>query len=447
MRESTSATGAEEVDMNETHHQTVNIEAMKSLILRQQEEIRSCNRSIVEINELLENTEGRLKYALETSVSLARANERLTDELEKIKGQLKSIHGDVNKTRDTITTKMDKITEEVAKIGTQRPANPEVTIERRAPSTSRTGVPEGITATAELPMIGTETAESQLRNYTSEEPFRVVDYSKNRPQSQLKYDLDLLIVGDSNVRGFEVDKIYQAKQVEIKCLDKKKKNILGAQEYLAQYQKSPRIILLQVAANSLADSDSAERCIVEYHDLLKMCITKFPHSKIVHSEVLPRLVDGHMATKFYFDKMHKFNSLIHNDIIQDPALIVQHPWLRDPRSGHFRGDGLHLNYTGIRQFVRDMKATINPLLGMPSYVSVNILIAKNRATPPPPPRRPGLLGDGPRDAGHNLHPHSRTQNFDHRPSGISYANVAWPDRERYQIFHTRLARLKAEFGF
>lgn len=184
-------------------------------------------------------------------------------------------------------------------------------------------------------------------------------------KSPFDFDLDVLVVGDSNVSGLIPEKIYRKQRIRVETLPDGKKNISGALEYFRKCQKNPKVIVLHVAANSLTNA-SAEDCVTRMHDLLKFCMDKFPNAKIIHSEIFPRLLRTEAGTKKYYYEMVRYNKLM-REIIKDNSFMIRHKYLNDPWTHHFQNDGLHLSEIGIKTFVKSMKIVVNPHLGLTTY--------------------------------------------------------------------------------
>lgn len=196
---------------------------------------------------------------------------------------------------------------------------------------------------------------------------------RTREQQGPKFDLDLLILGDSNVQKIAGEKMYRYKQVEVVSLPEQKKNIKGAIEFMKSYTKSPRVIILHIAGNTLYHS-SAEETVFEMHNLIEQCMEKYPEAKVVQSEAIGRWCGSSRFTDIYCHKVNNFNRIM-RDIMQDDSLLITHPSLNDPWSNMFIDDGIHLSRGGLLEFIRDMKFISNPHLGMVAYNSYGLEIS------------------------------------------------------------------------
>lgn len=184
----------------------------------------------------------------------------------------------------------------------------------------------------------------------------------NEVRSQ--FDVDLLIVGNSNVRDINPHLIYRHKKCQVVTLGKNEKTVSGAYKHLRNCTLQPRCIVLHVAGNSLVDL-SPEECVVQMYDLLEMCKKRFPMSAVVVSEVFGRFLGSSRQSDAYSYKLHRFNRLIRE--LLPARYIIAHSSIDSDMRRYLQSDGLHLNSAGVRQFVQDMKLMVNRCLGLTEY--------------------------------------------------------------------------------
>ena len=168
----------------------------------------------------------------------------------------------------------------------------------------------------------------------------------------------LWIVGTSVVKDLKKSLMYRSQNVTITTL--KDKTVRGAQEFLNSGKLSADNILYQVGSNDLEMKDPSEvveeieRLIINTKELLPQC-------RIIISQILPRFLRNQNFTNKYEEKRLKCNQFL-NDLCNQYGLqYVKHENLHKM---HFN-DGIHLSRNGgIGSYVRNLKETMNPILGI-----------------------------------------------------------------------------------
>lgn len=156
----------------------------------------------------------------------------------------------------------------------------------------------------------------------------------------------------------------------LRTLPVNKKTIEGASEYIKTCNYYPKCLVLHVTGNSLV-TKLAEECAVGLHDLVLLAQYRFPGTKVVISEPFLRKLRTVRETENYKNSVDRLNKIV-SDLVPDEYLI-HHPNLQNfSDSTYFEYDGVHLNDNeGVKEFVRDIKSTTNPLLGLTNYQDYN----------------------------------------------------------------------------
>lgn len=216
--------------------------------------------------------------------------------------------------------------------------------------------------------ISTPTRTTSLRttgapDRMSSRPPSSISLSDTRESTSLNNDqyedVDLLVIGTSNVNGLDPKLMYKYKKCVVETLQNK--TIEGAKNFVIATKFRPKVTVLHVAGNSLT-SNSAEKCATDMYDLILLCKETFgSNAKILISEVTPRT-----SPWGFTSKMERFNSLM-REIMSNDKFVIPHPTLQDPRDKNYR-DGIHYSAKyGVKELVKDIKRYCNGFLGLTEY--------------------------------------------------------------------------------
>lgn len=348
-------------------------EEWETILSAQKREIQACQQMIASMDSKINELQTKLHITNELNENLTKTNDQLSCELDKIKSTIKSIHGDINKTRElsnknfsNMNSKIDEISQNVKILVGQPATPPKVKVDQGHQPTTPPKVLQGEQRLGTKPNSRPETDNHDSTTSPDEQPWQEKSKKKFSPSKTINHDIDLLVVGNSHVQNIEGNKLYKFRSVKVLALPDGIKTIEGAHKELEKIDvKNPRVVLLHVSDNSLCFK-SAQACTAEMHDLLKSYMSKFPNSKIVISEALPRLMANSGQTNRYMDNANEFNQIM-RDVMNDSNLVITHPGLQNPHSHQYDRFGLHLTGKGLRTFVAELKLVVNPLLGMIPY--------------------------------------------------------------------------------
>lgn len=168
---------------------------------------------------------------------------------------------------------------------------------------------------------------------------------------------DLWIVGSSIVKDLDGRKLYMSKNTRINTLGDK--TVLGATKFIESGKVVSDNIMFQIGSNDL-EYEEPDRVLQEIEQLVETTESMHPNSKIILAEIVPRFLRDIDRSVEYEQKRQQYNLLL-KDYCSDKSI----PFVTYK---HFRAsdftDGIHLNGTGIRILVRDIKTTTNPILGI-----------------------------------------------------------------------------------
>ena len=148
---------------------------------------------------------------------------------------------------------------------------------------------------------------------------------------------DVTIIADSHGRSLDAKRMYKNKNVEIKILNTRKKNLDG--------------------------NNSVDTVIEKFRNVRDQFIEKFPSSKSNIVPVLPRL---------YNERYNREASAVNSRLqvlISDRTSIVNLDDITTADRTLFNKDDIHLSKQGNLVLVRMLKTQLNPKLGLPAYSS------------------------------------------------------------------------------
>ena len=182
------------------------------------------------------------------------------------------------------------------------------------------------------------------------------------PSSADSHYPDLLIIGNSNTSQIKADKIYKNKSTKVITL--KNKTIEGALDYVESSTLNPRVVILQVAGNNLAQtSTSVEDTVAITTTLLTKCRDKFPDAQIFLGQPLPRKLRSNKATDSYKNKVDEYICQLSES--ESPPSIITFPTMKEVHHDTFHQDGIHLNARGIGRLITTYKISVGDILGVP----------------------------------------------------------------------------------
>ena len=172
-------------------------------------------------------------------------------------------------------------------------------------------------------------------------------------------DVDVLIVGNSHTSPIVPRRMYPGRTCSVKTLAQK--NISGAYQYILDCARTPKFIIFHVVDNDLGDN-TVDYCLQQLKDLLKLCGEKYPQTRILISEALPRLNENCNITRQYNLRCKSLN----DKLSELDCKIIKHENLHQTEANVYR-DGTHLNQLGTAYFIRNLKFHTYNLLGLPNY--------------------------------------------------------------------------------
>lgn len=143
------------------------------------------------------------------------------------------------------------------------------------------------------------------------------------------------------------------------------KDIAAAKLLLERTQTKAKSLVLIVGSNDLARAKSVSACQVEMEELLSIARAKMPDAEITISQILPRTdrevfnrksEDFNRRMSRHCDTTNKLHFITHDDL----------------QGRENRYDGIHLEKHAVGKLVRNIKAVLNPLLGMVPYSEYSV---------------------------------------------------------------------------
>ncbi|MCG8431481.1 MAG: ELKS/Rab6-interacting/CAST family protein, partial [Candidatus Omnitrophica bacterium] len=181
-------------------------------------------------------------------------------------------------------------------------------------------------------------------------------------QDNLKENVDVLIVGNSQTAKIDEDRIYKNRVCQVITLGERQKTLDGALDFLKNCPTSlnPKVTVIQASSNSLC-SNGVDVCIAKCQLIIDTVRSRFPNSQICLGESLPRKP---REMKQYIMDHKEFN----RRLTSLQCHVIHHANLAVVDNILYQGDKIHLTATkGIPALIRNFKTVVNPLLGMPSY--------------------------------------------------------------------------------
>jgi lysophospholipase L1-like esterase len=195
------------------------------------------------------------------------------------------------------------------------------------------------------------------------------------PQIDLKnskQNSKIWTVGSSVVKDLDGRKIYLNRITRITTLRDKK--IQGAVECIKSKKINSEIRVLQIGSNDL-ESAEVDDVMEEYENMVEIIKKEYSNQQLVIGEILPRYYHERLKTAEFEQKRCQFNLLL-KDLCEYRNLeFVQYD---HARTTDFY-DGIHLNQEGIKNFVKNLKEVINPLVDVRSPTENHRQYNKNQS--------------------------------------------------------------------
>ena len=164
-------------------------------------------------------------------------------------------------------------------------------------------------------------------------------------------------MGSSITKDLDGRKLFKNRNTRITTL--RDKTVRGAIEYI--HEKKIRndisVIMFQIGSNDLDNAEAGE-VIEEYEQLVDQTSKNYPNAEIVLGQILPRFYRDHLDTEIFETKRNQFNLLL-KDLCSDRNFKLV--CYDDMRPDDFY-DGIHLNQEGIKNFVKNFKCVVSPLV-------------------------------------------------------------------------------------
>ena len=194
----------------------------------------------------------------------------------------------------------------------------------------------------------------------------------------------VLIVGNSNVSRIMPSRMYNNRSVHVEVLRNGEKNIDGAINYIAHCHLKPRVVIFQVASNSIVN-ENVDSCLSKTKHLLQRATARFPTATIYIGEGLPRQLENPNHTDTYIHKLNRYNNELYNICDNAGAKVIAAGKLSTFGQELFTSDGVHLNRRGLGVLVKNYKTAMGHEIGVPYDTSQR---SPNAITPhPPKPQR------------------------------------------------------------
>ncbi|XP_071138252.1 GATA zinc finger domain-containing protein 15-like [Mytilus edulis] len=190
--------------------------------------------------------------------------------------------------------------------------------------------------------------------------------SKNRnSQDEMKYHVH--IIGSSIVKELVPNRIYR--NTRVTTLNDK--TIEGALDFANSGKLQGKHIVYQIGSNE-SDEKKSDEVLEEIEALIDATNNVLKNPSITIGEVLPRFYHNSEKSKCFKEKMQMYNILLKDYCKEKGIDVIRY-------NMHFSNmyDGIHLNKSGINQFVRCMNEVMNPILGIVYADKTDTNIRKN----------------------------------------------------------------------
>ena len=179
-------------------------------------------------------------------------------------------------------------------------------------------------------------------------------------------------------------RMYNNRSVHVEVLRNGEKNIDGAINYIAHCHLKPRVVIFQVASNSIVN-ENVDSCLSKTKHLLQRATARFPTATIYIGEGLPRQLENPNHTDTYIHKLNRYNNELYNICDNAGAKVIAAGKLSTFGQELFTSDRVHLNRRGLGVLVKNYKTAMGHEIGVPYDTSQR---SPNAITPhPPKPQR------------------------------------------------------------
>ena len=239
-------------------------------------------------------------------------------------------------------------------------------------------------ASHEQPTSSTATIDKRYRSSPAQLPLELSSDIHTQPgvpengeqttSSRSQRNIDVFIIGTSNVRRIDAQRLYPSLKFHVETL--RKRTIHGATDYVKNCKLRPRTLILHVSGNSLVNYDVSQ-CVAQMSNILQLCGTKFPHTKILVSGSFPRKLGSAAVNERYRHKVNIFNDSIQRLVGEDA--FISHPQLQNlDHDSAWCDDEVHLSNVGVKILVTNLKRRLNPLLIQGSSRSHRLYTPRNK---------------------------------------------------------------------
>jgi len=139
------------------------------------------------------------------------------------------------------------------------------------------------------------------------------------------------------------------------------KTVHGAKEFIKEMiiHRDTSVIMVQVGSNDLGDKDAGE-VIDQYEELIDQIRQSYPDSEVVLGHILPRFYNDHYKTQLSETKRYQFNISLKYLCTDKNLKLVTFENMR--KTDYY--DRIHLNSEGIKNYVRNLKTVVNPIVNV-----------------------------------------------------------------------------------
>lgn len=118
--------------------------------------------------------------------------------------------------------------------------------------------------------------------------------------------------------------------------------------------------MVQVGSNDLGDKDAGE-VIDQYEELIDQIRRQsYPDSEVVLGQIIPHFYNDHYKTQLFETKRYQFNILLKYLCTGKNLNLVAFENMHKT----YYYDGIHLNSEGIKNYVRNLKTVVNPIVNV-----------------------------------------------------------------------------------
>jgi hypothetical protein len=188
--------------------------------------------------------------------------------------------------------------------------------------------------------------------------------SETGQNSEYDKTLDLLIIGNSHVKAISAPRLFKNRTVKVISLPEK--SIHGAIDFLKTCKLNPKVCILQVASNSIANN-TVQSCLAATTELLNLCAIVMPHTKLFLADPLPRSLYSPLQREAYTNKAKAYMSGLDTLRSNSNFTRLLHLSLYTHTPVHYVADGTHLTQRGTAELIKNYKVAVCPALGIFSY--------------------------------------------------------------------------------